>query len=69
MSAAPSVSFPDYVDLEKVRLLLCAMQSALREHLLCERNSRINEDLAAVAEQTPSDTIYVIDKAVEKPLP
>lgn len=44
------------------------MQSALREHLLRERNSRANEDLATVAEQTPADTIYAIDKAVEEPL-
>ena len=68
MSDTPSSVFPAFVDPERVRSLLCAMQSALRERLMSERESRRNEELAAVAEQTPSDTIYAIDKAVEKPL-
>ena len=65
MPFASNNSFPAYVDAEKVRLLLCDLQSTLRERVLDERNSKANEVLSAVAEETPSDTIYAIDKAVE----
>lgn len=59
-------TLPDYVDSEKLRILLCRLQSALRDSLVNERNGRQNEDLAAVAAQTPADTIYAIDKCVEQ---
>jgi len=42
------------------------MHSTLRECLIGERNSKQNEELAAVVDQTPADTIYAIDKVVEK---
>jgi hypothetical protein len=66
MSIALGKSLPDHVDPERVRALLCEMQSELRELVARERNCKRNDELAAVAEQTPSDTIYVIDKAVEQ---
>lgn len=68
MSESISPAFPDHVDPEAIRILLCRMQSELREHILSARASCLNEELAAVAEQTPSDTIYAIDKAVEQPV-
>lgn len=66
MPANNSLSFPVSVDPERLRELLCQLQSVLRDKLLGERTSMSNEDLAAVAEQTPSDTIYAIDKSVEQ---
>lgn len=66
MPVSDSPGFPGAIDPEKLRTLLCSMQDCLRERLLDERNHKANEELAAVAERTPSDTIYAIDKAVEK---
>ncbi|MBN1404464.1 MAG: inositol monophosphatase [Opitutales bacterium] len=66
MSVSPFSRLPNYVDPEHVRVLLCRMQAALRDCIIEERNSKQNDELAAVAEQTPADTIYAIDKAVEQ---
>jgi len=68
MPDIPHPDFPDHVDPERIRLLLCALQKDLREHLLSGRDRSRGGELADVAEQTPSDTIYRIDKMVEKPL-
>jgi hypothetical protein len=65
MSDYSKCCLPAFVDAERVRLLLCDMQKALRDCVLDERSSMSNEALASVAEETPSDTIYAIDKSVE----
>ena len=49
------------LDTERLRGLLCALQDAVQSAVLAARDSRSAADLAAVAEETPSDTLYGID--------
>ena len=65
MSDFPTNCLPAFVDAERIRLLLCDLQKTLREHLIVERAEKSNESLSSIAEETPSDTIYAIDKSVE----
>jgi fructose-1,6-bisphosphatase/inositol monophosphatase family enzyme len=52
-------------DLERMRKLLCSLQSHLREIICAARNTDTDQALAGVAEVTPADTIYAIDKVSE----
>lgn len=51
--------------LERMRLLLCSLQDHLREIICAARNADPERELAGVAEVTPADTIYAIDKISE----
>jgi hypothetical protein len=52
--------------LERMRRLLCALQDYLRASVLAARDADPEHALAGVAEVTPADTIYKVDKVSEE---
>lgn len=51
---------------ERMRQLLCKLQDHLREIICAARDADTTRSLAGVAEETPADTIYAIDKISEE---
>lgn len=52
-------------EVEILRQLLCRLGDAIRDRVVAARASTTTEELADVAEVTPADTIYRIDKISE----
>ncbi|NDV63058.1 inositol monophosphatase [Puniceicoccales bacterium CK1056] len=52
-------------ELERMRILLCELQNHLRKIICTARDADTAQALAGVAEVTPADTIYEIDKISE----
>jgi len=53
-------------EVERIRSLLCAMQSDIQSRVSEARQHRSSEDLSAVAAVTEADTIYQIDRVGEE---
>lgn len=51
---------------DKLRILLCRLQDAVLQTVLASQASCAPGELAAIAEETSADTIFRIDKIIEK---
>lgn len=54
------------IDWEVLRGCLCSLQTRLLKHLLKARGGFATDSMAAVADVTPADTIYAVDKFSEE---
>lgn len=50
---------------ERLRILLCRMETVIRERVLAARDQSSTEALSAISGETEADTIYAIDKVSE----
>lgn len=51
---------------ERLRILLCQLELAIRDRVLAARDASSSEKLSTISEQTEADTIYAIDKVSEE---